>query len=76
MFYPISPSLGNSLVNPGDSDYSSIDIATVSRMPRCPKGYFYKIGEYETSTFYHEFLSDELKWMYGHVEGHSLAYVS
>jgi hypothetical protein len=59
-FNPISPSLGNSLVDPGDSDYSSIDSATVSRMPCRPKGYFYKIGEYKTSTFYRKFLSDEL----------------
>jgi hypothetical protein len=59
-FDPIRPFLGLPLVDPDDSDASSIDSAMGRRKPRSANRYFYKIGKYETSTFYCEFLSDDL----------------
>jgi hypothetical protein len=62
-FDPLCPSLpGGPLVDPDDFDDSSVDSTTSRRKLRfctAPK-YFYTIGNYETSTFYREFLLDEL----------------
>jgi hypothetical protein len=60
-FDPLRPSLlGESFVAPDDFDDLSVDSTTGGRKPRSPNSYFYRIGEYETSTFYREFLSDQL----------------
>jgi hypothetical protein len=62
-FDPLRPiRLGESFVAPDDFDDfddSSVDSATGGRKPRSPNRYFYRIGEYETSTFYREFLSNQ-----------------
>jgi len=60
-FDPLRPSLlGESFVAPDDlDDYSSVGSDMGGRKPRSPNRYFYRIGEYESSTFYREFLSDQ-----------------
>jgi len=61
-FDPLRPTflLGESFVAPDDlDDYSSDGSAMGGRKPRLPNRYFYRIGEYESSTFYREFLSDQ-----------------
>ena len=60
-FDPLCPSLhGRPFVDPDDSDCSSNDRSTISETQRfrtSPK-FFYTIGDYESSTFYCEFLSE------------------
>ncbi len=63
-FDPLCPSPpGAPPLHPDDSDNPSDEDSTMGREnPHfciAPK-YFYRIGEYETSSFYSEFLSDEL----------------
>jgi hypothetical protein len=62
-FDPLHPSPpGGPLVDPDDFDDSSVDSTTGRRKLRfctAPK-FFYTIGYYKTSTFYREFLLDEL----------------
>jgi hypothetical protein len=62
-FDPLCPSPpGCPLVDPDDFDDSSVNSTMGRRKLRfctAPK-YFYTIGDYKTSTFYREFLSDEL----------------